>query len=477
MATANQGARGPLLMWTVISSIASVTAIILAIYFFVDSSHVNERLRTMEAQYAKALTADMMRGEAMANLEAARSDPERGLNASMKLFDVALAQRDALTKMIDGGDNDFRAINASKEAVEKAKSAGAVLTGEPTLVAVIDALVARAQTLATEAANNKADSTASQQKLAETLEATKEQIAKMNQAMDQVRAERDAMVQAAQTSNQQQITAFDGTAEEMRKQLASSQEQISLLNTQNAELGAQLAQKDVQLADLRTRLGLNRVDVTKVMTRQADGKILRVPGNDRVFIDLGGGDHVSPGLTFEVYDKYDGIPAAGDPTNDLALPVGKASIEVITVLPTGSECRIIRKSYGAALAEGDLIVNLVYDRNTKYNFVVFGNFDIDQNGIATPQDAEIIKRQITRWGGTVVEEINVDTDFVVLGKEPVIPDPPDPNDPLAVAEYERALAGSEAYDEISRLAREYRLPILNQNRFLYLTGYYSQVRR
>jgi hypothetical protein len=77
--------------------------------------------------------------------------------------------------------------------------------------------------------------------------------------------------------------------------------------------------------------------------------------------------------------------------------VGKASIEVVRVGNTTSECRITRTSRGATLSEGDLIANLVYDKNTKYNFLVYGNFDLDRNGVATPQDAEVIKRLITQW--------------------------------------------------------------------------------
>ncbi|HWP39981.1 MAG TPA: hypothetical protein VNL70_03570, partial [Tepidisphaeraceae bacterium] len=213
------------------------------------------------------------------------------------------------------------------------------------------------------------------------------------------------------------------------------------------------------------------------VTRQPDGRIVRLPGNDVAFIDLGLGDQVTPGLTFEVFDKVEGIPPPGDPATEENLPQGKASLEVIRVGPTSSECRITRRAPGAALSEGDLIVNLVYDRNTKYNFLVHGNFDLDQNGVATSQDAEVIKRLITQWGGNIVGEINVDTDFVVLGKEPVIPDRPTEPDPIAQANYERAIAEYDVYQEISAKARTYRIPILNQNRFLYLVGYYEQAKR
>ena len=38
--------------------------------------------------------------------------------------------------------------------------------------------------------------------------------------------------------------------------------------------------------------------------------------------------------------------------------------------------------------------------------------------IAFPADAEVIKRLVTAWGGQVVDQLNVDTDFLVIGKVP-----------------------------------------------------------
>ena len=34
--------------------------------------------------------------------------------------------------------------------------------------------------------------------------------------------------------------------------------------------------------------------------------------------------------------------------------------------------------------------------------------------------AEVIRRLITQWGGTVVNEVNVNTDFVIMGREPKV---------------------------------------------------------
>ena len=211
----------------------------------------------------------------------------------------------------------------------------------------------------------------------------------------------------------------------------------------------------------------------------ADGRIARLPGNSQAFINLGSGDQVSPGMTFEVYDKYTGVPALGDGLSDTNMPVGKASLEVIRVSPGSSECRIIRKTPGQEMIEGDLIANLVYDPKTKYNFVVYGEFDLDRNGIASTADAEVIKRLVTQWGGKVQNAVNVDTDFIIMGKEPVIPDLTDEQkqDPVDLKRFEDMTALNNAYLDVVSRANQLHIPVMNQNRFLYFCGYYSQAPR
>src|SRR4029077_13608749 len=145
------------------------------------------------------------------------------------------------------------------------------------------------------------------------------------------------------------------------------------------------------------------------------------------------------------------------------------SIEVVRAGPGSSECRVIKLQPGQNIVQGDLIENLVYDKNTKYNFLVFGNFDLDQNGVATPQDAEVVKRLVTQWGGKVTDKINADTDFVVLGQEPtvLVPSKEEAADPIIQAKAQASQAANDAYQEIKRQAIESHIPILNQNRFLY----------
>ena len=187
-------------------------------------------------------------------------------------------------------------------------------------------------------------------------------------------------------------------------------------------------------------------------------------------------------MTFEVYDPTSGVPPIPpNVTGDEQLPVGKASIEITRVGATSSECRIVRVTPGAALSEGDLIENIVYDPNTKYNFMVYGSFDLAQSGHPNTADAEVIKRLITQWGGRVTDKPlpDVDTDFVVLGVEPVLPDfnKDDLQQPLNQDKMAKAQAELDKYQEVLQTARDLHIPIMNQNRFLYYVGYYDQAKR
>jgi hypothetical protein len=476
MPAANQGSRGTLIAWTVLTSIVSVVALVMAIYFYIDSNRANEVATTRLNQVQEVITPAILasQGEKVEGLREALKDETRGLNSSMKLFDVALAQRDALARLISGTDNEPAALTSAKAALEKAKAAAG---GTPdSLVAAINSLTTRLEALQSEAAASKADSEESRKKMEQAIADTKAQIDSLTKAMEELRSQKDSTIEQTTRTATAQQESFGQTADELRKQYEGSQEQINALNAQNATLGTQVNELQTRLKVLQETLGANRTNVASMMTRQVDGKLVRVSAKT-VVIDLGAGDHISPGLTFEVYDKFDGVPAAGDPSTDTGLPVGKASIEVIRVLSTGSECQITRQAFGQALVEGDLIVNLVYDRNTKFNFVVYGNFDMDNNGVATPGDAEVIKRLINGWGGNVVDKINVNTDFVILGREPAIPEKPSVDDALQMKIYEDAVAALDEYTTIAANARDYRLPILNQNRFLVLVGYYHMAKR
>jgi len=118
---------------------------------------------------------------------------------------------------------------------------------------------------------------------------------------------------------------------------------------------------------------------------------------------------------------------------------------------------------------------------------VYGDFDLDNNGQASAQDAAVIKRLVSQWGGTLVpianpekpaDSISVDVDFIVMGLEPVVP-PKDETvtDPIIIAQIQKATEDQKRYLDVRERAAQLGIPIMNQNRFLYYTGYFDQARR
>ena len=114
------------------------------------------------------------------------------------------------------------------------------------------------------------------------------------------------------------------------------------------------------------------------------------------------------------------------------------------------------------------------DPNTKYNFVVYGKFDLSGSGA---DDSQIVKRLITQWGGKLQDKIDIDTDFVIMGTEPVPPSNGDPSDPqiqIRLQQYKQEFA---RYQAQVTTANQLSIPIMNQNRFLYFIGYFDQAKR
>jgi NAD-dependent DNA ligase len=111
--------------------------------------------------------------------------------------------------------------------------------------------------------------------------------------------------------------------------------------------------------------------------------------------------------------------------------------------------------------------------------VIYGNFDLGQTQQPKSADRQKIAALVTEWGGHVQKDINVDTDFVVMGKEPTVGtfSPDELQDPLNRRLQEDQETESKAYESELDKAKELHIPIMNQNRFLYFCGYYDNAQR
>jgi hypothetical protein len=199
-----------------------------------------------------------------------------------------------------------------------------------------------------------------------------------------------------------------------------------------------------------------------------DSQVVAIDGAARqVSIGLGSSQHVVLGMTFSVYSDASAlkVDAAGN------YPMGKAGLEVISVGPDSSACRILWEVRGSPVVPGDVIANPVYDPTKVYKFLAYGNFDLNADGIATPSERDLLQGLIESWGGKVVDDLSGDADFLILGERPILPPRPSPDTPIEVMqEYIRLDRGAQRYDTLRKQAEATSLPILNQNRLFTLLG-------
>jgi len=471
-----QNTRTGLISWLIVFVILFVVAAIFAIYYDVEFNKAQQTTTDLQKKYAAlASESDLTTPEF--------NKPTRGGGTHVQRI---LKQRDAEARTITGNDKmDFETLNttvaSTLQDVEnqlKAKNVAVSLTAD-NLLQSVRLLSNQVLQCADAVAKSQADA-----------KAANDHAIQVTQERDKMLGEKDKQIAALQGELQTSQAQF-ATYQQSKNSNVSEIEQsaknvLAEHQRRNDTLQAELAKVTTdhssllhQFDMLKDKLNRLRINPNESLQR-ADGKITRVQlGNGTVFINIGMGESVTPGLTFEVYDQHKGLPKLTPNADDLSLPSGKASIEVIKVMNGTSECRIIKTAPGQTLVEGDLIENLVYDPNTKYNFVVYGLFDLTKSGTPNASDAEMVRQLITRWGGKLQDHVSVDTDFLVLGPEPAVPvlSAEDKDNPIAQRRFEEAQKALDSYLSVKKQAIELGVPVLDQNRFLTFTGYYDQAGR
>ncbi len=283
----------------------------------------------------------------------------------------------------------------------------------------------------------------------------------LSQGARQVEESFDQLQLQLQDDMEQRIQTISEKLEKADQQIRAKQQQ--LLKTE-----AELKQ-----SEQRRKYYQDQLDAIKprpdsdVQAFKADGKILSVDSRNKiVFINIGSEDRVYRGLTFSVYDKSTPIPKDGKP---------KAEIEVFDVQKDVSIARVISQENKQPLMPDDIVANLIWDRNATNVFVVTGEFDFDDDGLADYDGTVKVVGLVEKWGGKVVKEISIETDFVILGKAPTILARPTHEqlemDPMAIEKYEESLQNYEDYQRILQQSETLSIPIFNLDRFLYFVGY------
>lgn len=411
------------------------------------------------------------------NLNAALSDTEqfikaseRGLDEIQRLKEQARGAsvvgylndslKTAMTRVTGNPRDTVEQLASKLQAIPGAESQSllAVIRERDTQIADLRSKLAAADTdrqtaladLQNEVDRVKALEESHQRTLAtltEDLERYKAEVDGYREGTNQVRMEMDAAIEKARRD-----------AEDERVRLNN---QIAKLREDNLILMS-------QVQTLRREKGK---DILKPASEESlvDGTIAGVnPSEESVFLSLGRGDKIRVGMKFAVYSEPTAI-RVDETTGEYARPKGQ--VEVVNVGERSSTARVLWETKGNPIVRGDVIANPVYDPNKTYTFLVYGNFDANGDGRATPAEQADIVAMVQAWGGKVTDELTGNVDFLVLGQRPILPPAPTADTPIAIVrEYMRLNSIVERYNSLLEQAQATSLPVLNENRLYTLIG-------
>lgn len=343
---------------------------------------------------------------------------------------------------------------------------GTINPGDTLLTAVerLSALHAeeqsRADALAATAGQLQAEKAALTEQLKVTRTTFDGQVAALNDQLKQAEEDKVSSTQQKDTQLRETQATLDNREAQLQK---SKREESTRIREKDIEIG----RLETQVTDLQKKIQAIKpesFDPTAILT-SADGRIVRaIPGSDVVYINLGAADRIKPGMGFEVFS----------PARESSEGVrGKASLEVVTVMEETAECRVTRRTPAQPIIEGDIAVNIAYERGRKPKFVVRGDFDLNYDGVIDFNGVEEASSIIRQWGGQVVDDLDESVDFVVIGLPPTAPTYEKGE---AVSDVVREQAQQKelqrsAYRALVERAQKMFIPVITQNQFLFLTGY------
>jgi hypothetical protein len=476
-AVSQPGSRAGLISAMVI---AVVVALIMTVMYFVanaDAKANAQKLDQLTKKYSKVIEERELSAGWLRDLP---KDAKTGT-------EMLLRQRDALIAAITDNKNatadNAMAIQKAVLASEDLKKTGVSVSGS-SLTTVVKQLTDALNQKNGEIDGLKGQLAAAGKSFEDEKKAHVAQLEEVNKAIAAADAKASELAKALKDYQDGQDANLKGLEGRQKSQIEDYNKLLTAMkedaDKRSAEVGELQKKLKVAIDVIKQLKPTNTADQT---IRRPDGKIIQVARDNIVYINLGQGQQIINGMTFEVYDQHEGIPRVGDGTPEDQLPKGKGSIEVIAVSPGSSKCRIIKTEPGQQLFDGDIIANLVYDQNLKMRFHVYGEFDIDQNNVANAREADVVKRLITQWGGLVTDKVDMDVDILVMGKEPPLPEKPKPDpatgsvNPADELIYQQAQQKLDAYLAVRDQAISYGIPVLNQNRFLHYIGYFDQAKK
>jgi hypothetical protein len=250
--------------------------------------------------------------------------------------------------------------------------------------------------------------------------------------------------------------------------LEAAEEKQKQQNIEMVEITDKLEEATFQLDEALTKIeSIKSTPDNQVMAFKADATVFTADlQNGLVYLNVGSKDHVYTGLTFSIFDRNAPIPKDGK---------GKAEIEVFRVSQSSCVAKMLSTSKRDPVINNDIAVNMIWNSKTSNTFMVIGEFDFDGNGLVDRIGKKKIEQMIKQWNGRLVKELTIDTDFIVVGKEPKEMDIPTiqqiENDPEIEETYEKSIEKFDEYQVMLDKAKVLSVPVFNRQRFMQLTGY------
>jgi uncharacterized small protein (DUF1192 family) len=295
-----------------------------------------------------------------------------------------------------------------------------------------------------------------------------EQVAALKADVERIDQEKNDTLSAKDRQFTEQQSLTEAQTEEMNRARVERQNE-----TRQSDIASEKLRKQVDdLQKVVSGLRSTGFDATDILTK-ADGRVLRaIPGSDVVYVDVGTRDRVRAGMTFAIFSPVGerGVTDGQGRSTDV---IGKATVEVQAVREGTSECRIVRSTPGKPIIEGDVAVNIAFERDRKTKFVLRGEFDLNYDGEADWDGNEKVSAIIREWGGQVVKDVDETVDFVIIGFGPETPRIA-ADRPISAVVQDLVSAKKEERAEwlaVIERAKTRNIPVITQTQFLHLTGY------
>lgn len=296
----------------------------------------------------------------------------------------------------------------------------------------------------------------------------------INAEKDKYMAKQDETLRQFNELKEQMKLSTDEQIQAWAKKVEVSEERLKQQNIELLRTQSTLDETRGQLKEALDKLAsINPAPDNDVLAFEPDGRIFNADlQSGLIYLDIGQKDHVYVGLTFKVFEKNAPMPEDGK---------GKAEIEVFRVSENASVARIIASSPKNPIVAGDIAVNMIWDSARSNIFMIIGEFDFDGDENVDRDGRKKIEQLITQWDGRVVEELTINTDFLIVGTPPKEMTKPTRDqmdlNPELEQKYNDSLKASEAYNQVIEKANTLSVPIFNRTKFLRLIGYKTQAEK